>query len=83
MVRIVGRVAFSAVAAGAVAIWLAVVSGIGGAAAQVQFAGLTPGLVGLLQINIQLPATLPAGNNLPLAIAFGSSVAPTVNLAVR
>jgi uncharacterized protein (TIGR03437 family) len=56
---------------------------VGGAAAQVQFAGLTPGLVGLLQINIQLPATLPAGNNLPLAIAFGSSAAPTVNLAVR
>jgi uncharacterized protein (TIGR03437 family) len=56
---------------------------VGGAAAQVQFAGLTPGFVGLLQINIQLPATLPAGNTLPLVIAFGSSAAPTVNLAVR
>ncbi len=56
---------------------------IGGASAQVQFAGLTPGLVGLLQINIQLPVTLPAGSSLPLVIAFGSSAAPTVNLAVR
>jgi len=56
---------------------------IGGASAQVQFAGLTPGLVGLLQINIQLPATLPAGNSLPLVIAFGTSTAPIVNLAVR
>jgi uncharacterized protein (TIGR03437 family) len=56
---------------------------VGGAAAQVQFAGLTPGFVGLLQINIQLPATLLAGTSLPLTIAFGSSTAPTVNLAVR
>ena len=56
---------------------------VGGAAAQVQFAGLTPGSVGLVQINIQLPPTLPAGNSLPMAIAFGTSAAPTVNLAVR
>ena len=56
---------------------------VGGAAAQVQFAGLTPGSVGLVQINIQLPPTLPAGNSLPMAIAFGTSAAPKVNLAVR
>ncbi len=56
---------------------------VGGATAQVQFAGLTPGSVGLVQINIQLPPALPVGNSLPLVIAFGSSAAPTVNLAVR
>jgi uncharacterized protein (TIGR03437 family) len=28
----------------------------------VQFAGLTPGLVGLYQINFQIPATLATGS---------------------
>jgi uncharacterized protein (TIGR03437 family) len=56
---------------------------VAGSAAQVLFAGLTPGFVGLVQINIQLPATLPAGNTLPLTVAFGSSNAPIVNLSVR
>ena len=41
---------------------------VGGAAAQVFFAGLIPGNGGLVQINIQLPATLPSGNTLPLTI---------------
>ncbi len=35
---------------------------VGGLPATVQFAGLTPGLVGLYQVNITLPAGLPAGN---------------------
>lgn len=56
---------------------------VGGASAIVQFSGLTPGFVGLLQINIQLPATLPAGPSLPLVITFpGASSAP-VNLWVK
>jgi uncharacterized protein (TIGR03437 family) len=56
---------------------------VGSATAEVQFAGLTPGSVGLVQINIKLPPTLPAGNSLPLLLAFGASAAPVVNLAVR
>jgi uncharacterized protein (TIGR03437 family) len=56
---------------------------VGGSAAQVLFAGLTPGNVGLVQINIQLPGTLPAGSSLPLAIQFGASAAQPVNLYVR
>src|SRR5205085_10230588 len=41
---------------------------LGGAPVNVLFAGLTPGFIGLLQINIQLPATLPGGGSLPLVI---------------
>jgi uncharacterized protein (TIGR03437 family) len=56
---------------------------VGGTAAQVAFSGLTPGDVGLLQINITLPAPLPAGNTLPLVVRFGTASAPPVNLYVR
>ncbi len=56
---------------------------IGGSFAHVQFAGLTPGFVGLLQINIQLPDSLPIASSLPLVVAFGTSMAPPVNLSLR
>jgi uncharacterized protein (TIGR03437 family) len=57
---------------------------VGGAAAVVQFAGLTPGSVGLVQINIQLPATLPAGASLPLVVTFpGGAASPPVSLWVQ
>jgi len=56
---------------------------VGSTAASVLFAGLTPGFVGLVQVNIQLPSSLPAGSSLPLVLAFGSSKAPSVNLSVQ
>jgi uncharacterized protein (TIGR03437 family) len=58
---------------------------VGGAPAEVLFAGLTPGYVGLTQFNIRLPATLPAGVRLPLVIRFGAdeSSSPPAYLAVR
>jgi uncharacterized protein (TIGR03437 family) len=56
---------------------------VGGSPAQVFFSGLTPGFVGLIQINIQLPATLPAGGTLPLVVSFGSSATPPANLYVH
>jgi len=50
---------------------------IGGAAANVEFAGLAPGFVGLVQINIRLPANLPPGTRLTLRIAVdGASTQP-------
>jgi uncharacterized protein (TIGR03437 family) len=59
---------------------------VGGAAATVQFSGLTPGSVGLLQINIQLPATLPVAtgtpHSLPLVISFPGASSTPVNLWV-
>ena len=38
---------------------------IGGVNAPVAFAGLTPGMVGLVQVNAQLPSTYPAVSSLP------------------
>jgi uncharacterized protein (TIGR03437 family) len=56
---------------------------VGSATASVSFAGLTPGSVGLVQINIQLPSTYPAGSSLPLVVSFAGTAAPAVNLAVQ
>ena len=55
---------------------------VGGAPAQVQFSGLAPGLVGVVQINIQLPASLPAGSSLPVVVTFDKAASKPVNLAV-
>jgi uncharacterized protein (TIGR03437 family) len=59
---------------------------VGGSAAVVQFSGLTPTYVGLLQINIQLPSTLPAGTGtppvLPLVVTYPGAASATVNLWV-
>jgi uncharacterized protein (TIGR03437 family) len=54
---------------------------VGGLTVNTLFAGLTPGLVGLIQFNIQLPANLPSGN-LPLIVQFPGDSSPSVNLAV-
>ncbi len=58
---------------------------LGGAPAVVGFAGLTPNLVGLMQLNIQLPGTIPvtSGNSLPLTIQFPGDAVVTVNLATK
>ncbi len=50
--------------------------------ANVLFAGLTPNLVGLLQINVQLPEALPSGG-LELVVRFGESSSQRVVLAVE
>jgi len=46
------------------------------------FAGLTPGLVGLYQINIKLPGTSPVGNAVPLMLTMGGVSSNTVSIAV-
>jgi uncharacterized protein (TIGR03437 family) len=35
---------------------------IGGKSAMVSFSGLAPGFVGLYQVNVEVPASTPAGN---------------------
>ncbi|HYM11286.1 MAG TPA: hypothetical protein VEU62_11165, partial [Bryobacterales bacterium] len=54
---------------------------IGGAPAQVLFVGLTPGLVGVLQINLVVPYAAPSGDS-PLVINIGgwTSNTPTVSV---
>ncbi len=56
---------------------------VSGQEANVLFAGLTPGLVGLAQINIQLSSDLPTSLPvLPLALAIGNQLSADVPLYV-
>ncbi len=45
---------------------------VGGHAAEVLFSGLTPGFVGLNQLNIRVPLDAPEGFNVPLQITAGT-----------
>ena len=54
---------------------------IGGATAPVAFSGLTPGSVGLYQLNVVVPASAPTGTQ-QMSIAIGG-VNATVNLQVQ
>ncbi len=54
---------------------------LGGQDVQVDYAGLAPGEVGVYQINLTIPRSVPTGLGLPLTIHQGSSLF-TVNLRV-
>jgi len=56
---------------------------IGGQPAVVQFAGLTPGFVGLYQVNVQIPSGVTPGASVPLVISQDGVPSNTVTLAVR
>jgi uncharacterized protein (TIGR03437 family) len=49
---------------------------IGGQKAQVQFAGLAPGFVGLYQVNAYIPTGIGTGNQ-PITIAIGGKTSPS------
>ncbi len=49
---------------------------IGGQQAQVTFSGLTPGFVGLYQVNVVVPQSAGAGNQ-PITIAIGGQTSPS------
>jgi len=53
---------------------------LGGASLPVSFAGLSPGQVGVYQINVDVPLTVTTGLEIPLSISAG---AVTTSLAVR
>lgn len=56
---------------------------VAGQTGTVHFAGLAPGFVGLYQLNVQLPASLPGGAQ-PLVVACGGQSSQTgVTVAVR
>jgi len=67
----------------------AVTATIGGVDAPVLFSGLTPSLVGLYQVNVQVPAAVPVGDAVPLVLTVidpvtGQSVqSNTVTLAIQ
>jgi uncharacterized protein (TIGR03437 family) len=54
---------------------------LGGVSLDVQYAGLTPGAVGLYQINATVPKGVPQGLDIPLVIAQGAS-STTLSLRV-
>jgi uncharacterized protein (TIGR03437 family) len=56
---------------------------IGGVPANVQFSGLTPGAVGLYQINVQVPDNVPSGDAVPVVISLGTAISNTVTAAIQ
>jgi uncharacterized protein (TIGR03437 family) len=55
---------------------------VGDIASKVSFSGLSPGLVGLYQVNFQVPPTAPPGNYVPVVLSIGGAVSNAVTLAV-
>ena len=60
---------------------------IGGVQATVSYSGLAPGVVGLYQVNAQVPATVTPGSAVNLSLAIGSpplvATSNTVTIAVQ
>ncbi|MBI1788707.1 MAG: CotH kinase family protein, partial [Acidobacteria bacterium] len=50
---------------------------------EVQFSGLVPGVLALYQINVQLPASVPAGTDTPVIVSIGGQSAPPSPIATR
>ena len=55
---------------------------IGGLAASVQFSGLTPGLVGVYQVNAVVPAA-KAGDQVPVVLTAAGQQSPPVTMVIR
>jgi len=56
---------------------------IGGINASPRFAGLTPGFVGLYQINVQIPDIVGGGDAVPLWISVGGRRSNIVTIAIE
>jgi uncharacterized protein (TIGR03437 family) len=57
---------------------------IGGVTAQVTFSGLAPGFAGLYQVNVQIPAGAPAGDDVPLNVTMPNGQADSsATIAIR
>jgi uncharacterized protein (TIGR03437 family) len=57
---------------------------IGGLPANVSYAGVAPTLtVGVLQLNVQVPAGAPSGNAVPVDVTIGGVTSQSVTMAVR
>ena len=63
---------------------LGVTATVGGKQATVQYAGGASGLVaGAMQVNVQIPAGITAGNSVPVSVQVGTATTPTgVTIAV-
>jgi uncharacterized protein (TIGR03437 family) len=56
---------------------------IGGKSALFQFAGLSPGYVGLYQVNVQLPAGVAPGTAVPVIVTTANLNSNTATIAVQ
>ena len=56
---------------------------IGGLPAKVAFSGLTPGSVGLYQINLLVPTGITPGNQVPVVVSIDGQTSPPLTLAVK
>jgi uncharacterized protein (TIGR03437 family) len=56
---------------------------IGGVAAVVNFAGLSPGYPDLYQVNAVVPAGVTPGDQVPVVLNIAGQTSPTVTMAVR
>jgi len=54
---------------------------VAGQPALIQFAGVTPGVVGLMQINLIVPTTVSPGTQ-PVVVTIGGVASPPVNIIV-
>lgn len=55
---------------------------VDGVAAPILFSGTTPGLVGLNQVNLQIPAGTRTASNIPVILRSGAKQSQTVTIAV-
>lgn len=55
---------------------------IGGMQARVTFSGLAPGLIGVYQINVQVPSNATSGIIQPVVVTIGTAVSNAVAIAV-
>ncbi len=56
---------------------------ISGVPTPAQFAGLTPGFVGLYQINVQVPDDVQTGGSIPLSLTVAGKESNTVTIAIE
>jgi len=59
------------------------VATVGGVPATVQFSGLTPGFVGLYQVNVLVPAQVAGTPEVPVILSIGDVQANVVTIAVK
>jgi len=56
---------------------------IGDIPAQVNFSGLAPGFAGLYQINLQVPAGVPFGDQIPIKITMANGLSDISTIAIQ
>ncbi len=56
---------------------------IGGLRAKVSFSGLAPGLVGVYQVNVEVPSQAPSGDRIGVMLSFGGIASNIVTIAVQ